>query len=792
MILMENKKKTIRYLFSTFFLLLSGVVLLISCKDDYYYDDKEPDWLGASIYDYLKEDGSFNYVVRIIDDVGYAEVLKQTGSKTLFAAKDSAFETFFRTNQYGIRQYSDLTLAQRRAILFSGMLDDTYLVEMMSSTAGTPPVRGEAMRRTTSWLVGDSIPFEKGDYLPKNTYWSRFVENGLYVLNDDSDWTMVHLMEPFLKSKSITDSDFEYIIGKTRSADDAFIFDAKIIQKDITCKNGYVNVLEKVVFPPSNMAQYVRTNPDTKTFNRFLERYCAPYFYRMNGGDSVFVKRFFTDAISFDPNSRAVEGVLNFDPGENSYSVGTSMQSDMAAMFVPTDEALEEYFSNGEGKFLKERYGSWDNMPNNVLNLLINNHMRVSFVASVPSRFSSLEDKIGTSMGISPSDIKYSQLCSNGVTYIMNKVYAPTEYASVMAPVIIGENTKVFKWAIENLKFDLYLLSMDNQFSLMVPTDEQLNTYINPVSENAPIRERWKFWYDSRRASVYATVYNAVTGDSLRVMPATNTTVRNALRDILDNHIIVGDIESGKSFYQTKGGATLKISTDGAGLHVQGGGNIERLNTPVVDNTFPMRNGKTYMMDQMIHASHRSVYSIMSSEVQFREFFNLCMGDTMATTPIFIRDGIDFRVSFFNTFNYTVYIPTNEAVRQAINSGVIKEWDEINAIEAVEEREVEAQKLRDFIRYHFQDNSVYISGEPISRTYETASLNTSTNKFRRLQVTGNGSDLSLIPINGNVVHVVKGGGLYNLMVRDYVFGAGSVETSSYAVIHQINAVLNFE
>ena len=30
-----------------------------SCRDEYYYDDRVPEWLGASIYEYLEEKGEF-------------------------------------------------------------------------------------------------------------------------------------------------------------------------------------------------------------------------------------------------------------------------------------------------------------------------------------------------------------------------------------------------------------------------------------------------------------------------------------------------------------------------------------------------------------------------------------------------------------------------------------------------------------------------------------------------------------------------------------------------------------
>ena len=59
-----------------------------SCRDEYYYDDREPDFLGASIYDYLQEQGNFTLFLRVIDDLKYGEVLKKTGSKTLFVADD--------------------------------------------------------------------------------------------------------------------------------------------------------------------------------------------------------------------------------------------------------------------------------------------------------------------------------------------------------------------------------------------------------------------------------------------------------------------------------------------------------------------------------------------------------------------------------------------------------------------------------------------------------------------------------------------------------------------------------
>ena len=86
----------------------------VSCEDDYFYDDKEPSWLGASIYNFL-ETGSpghtyANYV-ELIDSLGEKETLAHTGSKTLFVADDAAFERFFENNPWGVKSISEMSRA---------------------------------------------------------------------------------------------------------------------------------------------------------------------------------------------------------------------------------------------------------------------------------------------------------------------------------------------------------------------------------------------------------------------------------------------------------------------------------------------------------------------------------------------------------------------------------------------------------------------------------------------------------------------------------------------------------
>ena len=101
-------------------LVLSG--LMTSCIDKYEEvdADSKPSWLGGSIYSELKNPnqarltGTFNTYLRLIDDLGYAETLNRTGSKTVFPANDEAFKRFFSDNQWGVGSYEELTEAQKK------------------------------------------------------------------------------------------------------------------------------------------------------------------------------------------------------------------------------------------------------------------------------------------------------------------------------------------------------------------------------------------------------------------------------------------------------------------------------------------------------------------------------------------------------------------------------------------------------------------------------------------------------------------------------------------------------
>ena len=140
-----------------------------ACEENYTLDDKGnyPAWLNSSIYASLAMPessgltGTFTNYLKLIDDMGYSEVLGRTGSMTVFPANDEAFERFYQDNTWGVTRYEDLTVAMKKQLLYSSMLDNALLVEMFSNipaTSGTysSVTSGIAMKHETKVNLIDS------------------------------------------------------------------------------------------------------------------------------------------------------------------------------------------------------------------------------------------------------------------------------------------------------------------------------------------------------------------------------------------------------------------------------------------------------------------------------------------------------------------------------------------------------------------------------------------------------------------------------------------------------------
>jgi hypothetical protein len=837
--------------------LLVGTSVLQGCKDDDVLTG-QPSWLGNSIYERLEEDGQYKTMLRLIDDLGQHEVLSHTGSKTLFAANDSAFQAWFAKNNWGVSSYDRLSLSQKKLLLNNSMVNNAYLIELLSN--GRPqgedrhPEEGRTMRRETATSVFDSVQIMKPSQMPNTEVWAKFKKNGrsIPILRDDSPSPMIHFLPAFMRYNKFTNTDLDVLTNhQANDINEAWINGKKVVERDITCKNGYVQKVNGVIEASPNMAEIIHQHPSMSHWAELMDRFCAPYYSAdgtkeynrlYNNEDSAYVLRYYSDysgvgSTTMTPDGQSVTAKLPFDPGWNQYvsaSGDANMNYDAGAMFVPTNEALNAWWDK-EGKDLKTEYGEIDSIPESTLAKLIKVNMMSVFTEAIPSKFPYILNDAKVEMGIQIADIDSCFMGCNGVVYMTNKVFTPAEFASVSYPALAHPTVmNIIYWAIDQLNFLPYLLSMDSKYSLILPTNSAMLWYIDPYTydnekdgmENPDLLQ---FWYDPTRAEasrVRAYRYKCFVDENggitidesvARKEETSRDVIDDCLKRLMDQLIIVGDIEDGHEFYKSKGGTPLRVfrAADGR-LAFSGAWQMDHNNKPLpvnAEDIYEKENGKSYVInDQMPLTTDKSVFLTLDEREEFSKFLELLDNDgadLLATTvtknnyTAGMQKKSSKNLKLLDNYNYTIYAPTNNSIQELIDKGLLPTWEDYeeqtDSIWGTEDAAEEAKAIiKDiivsFLRYHVQDHAILIGMAPengkYENTLETMRRNLETGKFYPVIVNNDGGQMWIQDMQGNKRNVVKTDGLYNRICREYWFkSTGQCYMASDAVVHQIDGVL---
>jgi hypothetical protein len=175
---------------------------------------------------------------------------------------------------------------------------------------------------------------------------------------------------------------------------------------------------------------------------------------------------------------------------------------------------------------------------------------------------------------------------------------------------------------------------------------------------------------------------------------------------------------------------------------------------------------------------------------------------------------LDQNVNFFNGYNYTFFAPDNAAMEIAYNNNGLPRISEIKAIfekyqgsegdyseSEIKQAKADVQKklntLRAFVRYHFQNNSVFADNKVPRTTYQSMY---SSELGIPAKITTESTDgiLTVTDATGHSIRIDANSKdkLVNMMTRDYEFDAKSssaknISVSSFAVVHQISEPLKY-
>ena len=584
--------------------LLIGASVMQSCKDDDLILTGQPEWLGNSIYERLQDEGNYKTMLRLIDDLDQKEVLSHTGSRTLFVASDSAFDAWFKSNTWGVSRYEDLSDAKKKMLLKNSMINNAYLLELMSNgkaqgDAATPEW-GRTMRRESSTEIYDSVYVMPLDSMPKVKYWDYLRQRGkaIPLFKDATKATMIHFLPAYLENKKITAADLKVLTnGRANSLEEAWVNGKQVLNSgdpsrkkidyDITCKNGYIHKVDGVIESSPNMAEIIRQDPSTSIWSHLMDRYSAPYYYEegtreydriYNSEDSAFVLRYFSQRCfdhrsgrvtnytnknsdkPTDPEGNLVMAYLKYDPAWNQYIDNNSENDndchyDAGVMIVPTNTAILDWW-NGAGKELQDEYKEMDSIPDEIIAKLINVNMLSTFSDAVPSKFDLVLNDAKEPLGITTSDVVGCYMGCNGVVYKTNKVFTPAEFASVAYPALAHVSTMniIYSGGIEGRGFLPYLLSMDSKYAMLLPTNGALLNYVDQGSYGKMVKtvdgngdsilvenpDVFEFRWDLTTKSVKARRYEARVDADGNITKVAATPKQQSVADNVINTVFDG------------------------------------------------------------------------------------------------------------------------------------------------------------------------------------------------------------------------------------------------------------
>ena len=429
--------------------------------------------------------------------------------------------------------------------------------------------------------------------------------------------------------------------------------------------------------------------------------------------------------------------------------------------------------------------------------------------------------------------------------------------------IAMDEDLKIASSALMGLDYTPYLAVDFWQNIAIMPSDKALQTYIDPLSYAASTPQIWAFVYDesvmySRNPVV--DIYNYEVGaDGNPVTSGTklaqltngmsNNVIKNRLQFLLDNSIIMEGYRPDKHYYKTRGNSFVRIEQRGDHYLVSG----SQYGIPVKATAQETENGILLVVDDPVLPNRKNVAATLAEHPEFSEFFdilqacgainprnskdswlaadqqygnlfNLKQGGTVGAEDV---EPKSYKATYLlDGYHYTIYAPTNEAMQQAYAAGLptladldaAYEQDDaayeqgLTSTKAAEIREV----MLNFVKYHIQDNAVFVDDGSLSGRYPTAKNRymevteydsesgqmVATGKYRvahpySLTVQTGSAGMTVTDSKGNTRRVDAASGLFNLMTNEYWMDGTTVRNpyqmtinnSSFAVIHAIDGPL---
>jgi uncharacterized surface protein with fasciclin (FAS1) repeats len=760
------------------FLLVALLVTLVqSCKlfeeEDSIYD--RPPWLAGKLYAQMQEIAEVSEFTRCLEITGYDKLINTSGSFTVFAPNNSAFDQYLQAHSYS--SVEDIPIEQLEKIVKYHIVQNPWSTKQLRELdvwgwidtldADNDEPRGfkrETLLRDSNrkygveklaplYLGGDPL-YAIVDTL--STGWYRRQST------DARKYAPIFYKEYF-DMYDLTSDDYSFYFNRPFEASNMYFAGAEIVTADRFAENGFIHIVDRVMDPPQNAYQILSDESGPNVYTDFLKM--------VNIFPEFFYNEERTEEQAGYDLGLEVDSLFDISYPELTFDIlnektiapsgATGLPSEVTiryhhGLIAPTNAAFEsftnEYFV-GSGK-----WGSLQNAPRHVKRMIVNTHMSSSpiYPTDFEQGFYNGEDDKVT---VDQATIVEKQFASNCTFVGVNEVIVPRAFSSVTGPIYLQKGYSRVMYAIERAGLLPALKRPDNNYMFFVENDANLTVDSSLIY--SPIERIFSIWqitdYSALQKSVTTTDLRNLIMNHIGTRYPTSIPRKEFIKNLAGNYLIVNN-ETG----EVRGSAATTIGYQGL---------YETQVIPVKIST-NADNGRTYDISNWFNFSTGTIYNKIAAD--YPEFQALMKAAGLTLDR-------EYRYTFTSADeNYTVFVP-NAAALSAYRTDTLT-----------------TQELKDFLLLHFvQGALIFTDGYQSPGYYETSRVDEKSTEYTRIY-----SRIYINPLPDNIQFPRKNGTTYLSVTESAVTNKMSARTLSAGtethptivtngVIHEIDKVLLF-
>lgn len=739
-------------------------MIIIGCERELPEKYQAQDWLKGKIFTQIQDQENLNTFITCLERTGYDTVLDVSGSYSVFAPTDSAFDVFFQNNPL-YTTLSDIPDKELEDIVESQIISDAWSIQQFKSLD------------FFGWIDPDNELQEpraykhKTLYHPENSSFPAIKYGNKYKITelDESTTSVIAYSESnkycpiffdaFFDVYDLNYSDYEFYFNRTFESENLYFSGAKF-NVEIPAENGFVYKTDKVILPLPTGAEVLEEGTDEYSYDKFLA--LTKLF-------SEFTTNL--EATLAQPGAEEgldVETLYNLDYPELIFNIHSELTGntnnpaftyrDHHGLMAPTDKTFDAFID----EYITPGWGSFEAMPIEIRKIIVNAYMSKNAIYPTTIKKGFINGNLD-SINLSMDNIVQRTFASNCTFIGLNEPIIPRAFISISRPLYLTKQFTTMLYAVEKTKVLSTLKKPNTNYTFYLPSDMG----IGMIGDSSMIRVVDNADFNTYHFEEFAR------GDQSWMKISTYDLRKKILNQIASS---LPDGTANKEFIRNLGGNYIVV--DHANGFVRGtapttygvGGKL--IDLQPVKYTKETDNGEVYVVSSFFNfTAGVNFYSLFISK--YLRFYQL-LAKAGLYDPIYNRfpELIDGEY-------YTVFIPSDEALT---DYGV----DILSKA-----------KLKELLQYHFvRGHIIFTDGKKDDGFYPTTRIDESSTtyntKYSTLNINTGPDVIQILDNDGNTYVEIEEEEGHTNQVISYDPNSSSESKWDFittGVVHEIDKVL---